>query len=184
MVSPWVIFQEIKLLKRAVSLSCLHSCWAGTGRAQIHMCLPGHHCAHTKTPRETEALLKWNSRVFSVSKVGIKTCSCVQPLISLGQHFSCHRGIILWFILLLDTHHTFPKKWCRMLSWFAPAALLVTLYQQCLVQSEDSLKALVKKNCFPHFLYIWQQDRFFSETEYFWDWRTFRKSGLLRYCSN
>lgn len=51
MVSPWAISRD-QAAKRAVSLSCLHSCWAGTGRAQIHMCLPGKHCAHTKTPQK------------------------------------------------------------------------------------------------------------------------------------
>lgn len=144
-------FQEMKQLKGAECLSGLHSCWAGTGRAQIHMCLPGHHCAHTKTPLEIEDLLKGNSRVFSVSKVGINTCNCVQCLISLGQHCSYHRGIILRVILLPATHHTSHKKWSRILSWFALAALQITLYQQCLVQSEDTFKALVKKDCFPHF---------------------------------
>lgn len=58
-------FEEIRQLKAAVFLLCLHSCWAGTDRAQTQMCRPGHCCAHTKTPREIEVQPKRNSRVFS-----------------------------------------------------------------------------------------------------------------------
>lgn len=61
----------------------------------------------------------------TVSELGINICNCVQLLISLGQHFSCHKGKILWFVLLIVIQHSSRKKTTRILS----ADLLLLFYR-------------------------------------------------------
>lgn len=90
-------------------------------------------CTHKNSSRNWSSAKGKLKGLFTVSKVGISACNCVQSLISLGQHFLCHKGIILWFILLLVTQHTSHKKSNRILSdllllfyrsYFASNALL------------------------------------------------------------
>lgn len=73
-------------------------------------------CAHKKSRHWSPAKGKLRG-LFVASRAGINTRNCAQFLISLGWHFWCHKGIILWFILFLLTQHIpLIKKSNRLLS--------------------------------------------------------------------
>lgn len=75
--------EEIMQLKAAVSVPCLHSCWAGTDRAQTQMCQLGHCCAHTKKSSRNWSSAKGKLRgLFAASRAGINAGNCARLLIS------------------------------------------------------------------------------------------------------